>query len=223
MWAKRIGAIVLAAILIGGAVLLRRAVTGGSDSPTTEPPASATAVTCIPELESACRALAAGDPGIQLTIEPAGTTYERVVADPSSAPEAWITMAPWPAMVSSAVAVNGGTDPFPTDLAVGTTDVVMVGRRPRMGALTQHCGTLSWRCVGDAAGQPWPSVGGEAAWGVVKPSHADAAQSAVGLLGFSTIVSDYWGRTDYTGADLENDDAFQSWLARFERARPHVR
>ena len=38
MWAKRIGAVVLAAILIGGAVLLRRAVTGGSDSPTTEPP-----------------------------------------------------------------------------------------------------------------------------------------------------------------------------------------
>ena len=34
MWAKRIGAILLAAILIGGAVLLRRAVTGGSDSPT---------------------------------------------------------------------------------------------------------------------------------------------------------------------------------------------
>ena len=87
-----------------------------------------TAVTCIPELESACRALAAGDPGIQLTIEPAGATYERVVADPSSAPEAWITLAPWPAMVSSAVAVNGGADPFPTDLAVATTDVVMVGR-----------------------------------------------------------------------------------------------
>src|SRR6476620_9697420 len=142
MWAKRIGAIVLAAILIGGAVLLRRAVTGGSDSPTTEPPASASAVTCIPELEAACRTLAAGDPGVELTIEPAGTTYERVVADPSSAPEAWITLAPWPAMVSNAVAVNGGTDPYQTDLAVGTTDVVMVGRNPRMGALTEHCGTL---------------------------------------------------------------------------------
>ena len=67
-------------------MLLRRAVTGGSDSPTTESPASATAVTCIPELESACRALAAGDSRIELTIEPAGTTYERVVADPSSTP-----------------------------------------------------------------------------------------------------------------------------------------
>ena len=139
-------------------------VTGGSDSPTTEPPASATAVTCIPELESACRALAARDAGIQLTIEPAGSTYERVVADPSSAPEAWVTMAPWPAMVSSAVAVNGGTEPFrPTSPSARRTSS-WSGARRGMGALTQHCGTLSWRCVGDVAGQPWPSVGGEAAW-----------------------------------------------------------
>ena len=36
-------------------------------------------------------------------------------------------------MVSSAVAVNGGTEPFPTDLAVGTTDVVMVGRNGEDG------------------------------------------------------------------------------------------
>jgi hypothetical protein len=143
MWAKRIGAILLAAILIGGAVLLRRAVTGGSDAPTTEPPASATAVTCIPELESACRALAAGDPGIQVTIEPAGATYERVVADPSSAPAAWIT-APWPAMVSSAVAVNGGTEPALPDRPRRRWHapmVAMVGLAARCGALTQHCGT----------------------------------------------------------------------------------
>jgi hypothetical protein len=220
MWAKRLGAIVLAAVLIGGALLIRRGVTGGSASPTTESPSTATAVTCVPELEPACRALANADQRIQLTVEPAGMTYERVVADPTTAPEAWVTLAPWPQMVSSAVAVSGGDDPFPTNLAVATTDLVMVGRTARMRALTEHCGTLSWRCVGDAAGQPWPSIGGQEAWGVVKPGHADAAQSAVGLLGFSTIVSDYWGSTVYTGADLENDDAFQSWLARFEAAIP---
>src|SRR5262245_58953868 len=220
MWAKRLGAIVLAAVLIGGALLIRRAVTGGSDSPTSEPPSTGTAVTCVPELETACRALATADEGVELTVEQAGATYERVVADPTTAPDAWITLAPWPQMVSSAVAVNGGDDPFPTNLAVGTTDLVMVGRNARMRVLTEHCGTLSWRCVGDAAGQPWPSIGGQEAWGVVKPAHADAARSAVGLLGFSTIVRDYWGSTDYTGADLESDDAFQSWLARFEAAIP---
>ena len=55
---------------------------------------------------------------------------------------------------------------------------------------------------------------------MLKPSHADAAQSAVGLLAFSTVVSDYWGSTDYTGTDLQNDDAFLSWLGRFEGAIP---
>src|SRR5262245_30160734 len=131
MWAKRLGAIVVAAVLIGGALLIRRAVTGGSDSPTSAPSSTATAVTCVPELEAACRALARSDEQVEVTIEPAGATYERVVADPSTAPDAWVTLAPWPQMVSSAVGVNGGDDPFPTDLAVGTSDLVMVGRAPR--------------------------------------------------------------------------------------------
>ena len=44
MWAQRLGAIALAAVLIVGAVLLRRAISGGSDSPATEPSSSVTTV-----------------------------------------------------------------------------------------------------------------------------------------------------------------------------------
>ena len=55
---------------------------------------------------------------------------------------------------------------------------------------------------------------------MVKPSHADAARSASGLLSFAVIVSDYWGSTDFTGTDLENDDALLSWLNRLEAAIP---
>ncbi|HEY8094071.1 MAG TPA: hypothetical protein VID93_09810 [Acidimicrobiales bacterium] len=224
MWAKRIGAVVAAVALVGGAILLRRAVDGGSGSggsSSTDPPAGKTAVVCIPELEAACQALAAADDGLALTIEPAGTTYERVVADPTSAPAVWVTLDPWPQMVSSAVAVSGADDPFPAGGApVAISDLVMVGRTPRMAALQAHCGTTTWRCIGEAAGQPWEELGGEAAWGVLKPSHADAAESAVGLLSFATIVTDYWGSADYTGTDLQNDDAFLSWLGRLEGAIP---
>jgi hypothetical protein len=224
MWAKRIGAIVAAVALIGGAIVLRRAVDGGSGnggSSSTDPPAGKTAVVCIPELEAACQALASADDGLALTIEPAGATYERVVADPASAPPVWITLDPWPQMVSSAVTVSGGDDPFATGgAAVAMSDLVTVGRTPRMAALDGHCGTTTWRCIGDAAGEPWEGLGGEAAWGVLKPSHADASDSAAGLLTFATIVTDYWGSVDYTGTDLQNDDAFLSWLGRFEGAVP---
>lgn len=220
MWAKRLGAIVLAAALIGGALLVRRALDDDDDSGGGGSGSGPTTVVCIPELESACRQLAADDDGVQLTIEDAGATYERVVADPASAPDAWVTLHPWPGMASRAATLGGGDEPFPTTVAVARGPFAAVGRTARWNVLAAHCGEVTWRCVGEVAGQPWTSIGGEQAWGVIKPSHADAALSASGLLSFAVIVSDYWGSTDFTGTDLQNDDAFLSWLNRLEAAVP---
>ena len=220
MWPKRVGAIVLAAVLIAGALLLRRALDdegddgagSGGDGPTT--------VVCIPELEFACRALAAADDGVQLSIEDAGVTYERVAAEPDSAPDAWVTLHPWPGMATRAATLGGGDDPFPSTVAVAHGPFAAVGRTARWNSMAEHCGEVTWRCIGEVAGQPWSSIGGDDAWGVIKPSHADAARSASGLLSFAVIVADYWGSTDFTGADLENDDAFLSWLGRLEASIP---
>ena len=185
----------------------------------TGPSGQASTVVCIPELQSACRALAA-DEDLDLTIEPAGTTYERLVADPGSAPEAWVTLAPWPQMVSSAVSLSGGEDPFPAEVALAPDFrgewAATPGCPPSSTIAGHHHLAVRGRrrraTVGRARWEP--------AWGVLKPSHADAAQSAIGLLAFSAVVSDYWGSTDYTGTDLQNDDAFLSWLGRYEGAIP---
>jgi hypothetical protein len=221
VWAKRVGAIVLAAALIVGGLLVRRVLdgdddggSGGSDGDGT------TTVVCIPELESACRELAAADDDVRLTVEDAGATYERVAADPASAPDAWITLHPWPEMARRAATLGGGDDPFPTTVAVASSQFAATGRTARAEVLATHCDGLTWRCIGEVAGQPWAGIGGQEAWGVIKPSHADAARSASGLLSFAVIVSDYWGSTDFTGTDLQNDDAFLSWLNRLEAAVP---
>jgi len=219
VWAKRVGAIVLAAVLIAGGLLLRRALDDDDDGGASGG-GGTTTVVCIPELESACRALAAADDDVQLSIEGAGVTYERVAADPASAPDAWVTLHPWPGMATRAATLGGGEDPFPSTMAVAHGPFAAVGRTARWNAMAERCGGVTWRCIGEVAGQPWSSIGGENAWGVVKPSHADAARSASGLLSFAVIVSDYWGSTDFTGTDLENDDAFLSWLNRLEAAIP---
>ena len=130
MWAKRIGAVALAVALVVGAVVLRRIVddhSGGSGSSSTDSGPATTTVVCIPELETACRALTSADDSLELTIEPAGTTYDRVVKDPGSAPAVWVTLDPWPAMVSSAVVVGGGEAPFSTGGRAGRL------QRPRDG------------------------------------------------------------------------------------------
>ncbi len=179
----------LAAALIAGGLLVRRALDGNDDdSGTGASDDGTTTVVCIPELESACRELAADDDGVQLTIEDAGATYERVAADPASAPDAWVTLHPWPGMASRAATLGGGDDPFPSTVAVAHGPFAAVGRTARWNVLASHCGALTWRCVGEVAGQPWTSIGGDQAWGVIKPSHADAARSASGLLSFAVIV-----------------------------------
>src|SRR5262245_14349484 len=101
MWAKRVGAIVLAVVLIAGGLLLRRALDDDDDGGESGGD-GATTVVCIPELESACRALAAAHDDVELTVEDAGATYERVASDPASAPDAWVTLHPWPGMTSQA-------------------------------------------------------------------------------------------------------------------------
>ncbi len=193
---------------------------GGSSS--TDPPAGKTTVVCIPELEAACRALAAADDGLALTIEPAGATYERVVADPTSAPEVWVTLDPWPQMVSSAVAVSGADDPFPdggrrglSDLVDGrpdapdgrvagplrgTIDVALRRRRRRRSRGTSLGGEAAWGCSSRAMPTP-PSL----------PSGSCRSPRSSPTTG---------APTDYTGTDLQNDDAFLSWLGRLEGAIP---
>ena len=63
-----------------------------------------------------------------------------------------------------------------------------VGRTARWNAMAEHCGEVTWRCIGEVAGQPWSSIGGDDAWGVVKPSHADAARSASGQAEFTRVA-----------------------------------
>ena len=167
MWAKRIGAVVAAIALIGGAVVLRRAVDGGSGgggSSSTDPPAGKTAVVCIPELEAACRALAAADDGLALTIEPAGATYERVVADPDSAPAVWVTLDPWPQMVSSAVAWPARMTRSRPRAAVAIVRAVMVGRNARMMALAGH-----WAAPSPGAAWATPPGSRGPTWGARRP------------------------------------------------------
>ena len=119
--------------------------------------------------------------------------------------------------------VSGGDDPFPpVARRWPSASWSMVGRTPRMAAL--H-GALrrppTWRCVGDAAGAAVGGPRGRGGLGVLKPSHADAAavcRRAPGVLHDRQPTTG--APTDYTGTDLQNDDAFLSWLGRLEGAIP---
>ncbi len=78
------------------------------------------------------------------------------------------------------------------------------------------CGDpLDWRCVGEAAGNPWVEINGDEAWRDVRPAFAPI-NSAIGLLGIADAVSGYFG-----ASPIQVDDpGFVSWARRLARAVP---
>ena len=72
---------------------------------------------------------------------------------------------------------------------------------------------MTWTCVGDRAGTPWSSFGGQETWGRVRPAHAEPETSAIGLLAVGQAVGDFVA-TDaipvdrVTPIDWQSNDAF---------------
>jgi hypothetical protein len=232
---KRLVAILVAVGLVAAAVGLRSWLDGGDEGGATGGPDTSVAVSttaspaanvvCATELAAACEALEAK--GASTTVEPAGTTAARLEADLAAAdvPAAWITLSPWPQIVDDTRSRKQLGPLFgaaPDRLA--TSPLALIGPTNRLAVLGNACGgstaAITWKCIGEKAGAAWSSVGGEEAWGTLKPGHTSPVDSAAGLLVFSNAVVSYFGRTDVSLIDFQTDDAFRAWLARLEGAVP---
>jgi hypothetical protein len=219
MLAKRLVAALVAIGLVVGAVWLRSRIdSGGDDEPagpsSTVPPT--TTLLCVPEVAAACRAV----PGAEVVVEPAGTTIDRLAGADAPGPVRWVTLAPLPALVDDLRGRTGLPPLFATTDVLASSKLVIVGRIAQMDVLGQHCASApAWKCLGEVAGAPWSDLGGQAAWGTVKPAHESAATSARGLLTFANAVVSWFGRADLTTSDLA-DQAFLDWVRRLERSVP---
>ncbi|HEX4982429.1 MAG TPA: hypothetical protein VFV63_12045 [Ilumatobacteraceae bacterium] len=220
---KRLGAIALAVILIGGAWLVRDRVIdddgggGGSSSGDNDPPPAGREIVCVTDLREACDALADTHDDLVIRIVDAGETLDALteLEDPSEAP-IWITMAPLPEMVDDLRAA-ARTAPMGTQqTTIASSPIALVVLADRASALTAACGNpLDWHCVGAAAGQSWEEIGGDPSFGLVRPAFAPI-ESTFGLLGVADAVSGYFGASPL---QLE-DPSFVSWGRRLARAVP---
>jgi hypothetical protein len=212
----RVLALLAAAALVVGAVVLRDRIdggeggAGGSDG-------DRIALRCGAELAEVCRELAAGDDDVEVTVEDEATTAATLLDLPrgAAAPfDAWLAAGPWPQMVAEARARSGrdagglGT-PIPTG---ARSPAVIVGRADRIETIATACGgPPTWACIGQSAGLPWTAAGGPATWGVLKPG-LPAPDDGTGLVVLSQAVASQLGRTDYASNDFEDDPAFGPWF-----------
>lgn len=222
MTAKRLLALLAAAALVVGAFVVRRNVieddreseTDGTEAGEPERD-DATALYCITELAEACEQLAATHDELDITVEDAGATLDRLAGldDGEQAP-LWLTIDPFPAMVE----LLRQNDPlgFETD-TVGASQLGIAFRSSdKSAAITAFCdadSTALWRCVGDHAGDDWSTLGAASIPGTLRPSFGDVNDSALGLASFASAVASYFGSAEINR--IQFDDArFISWLRR---------
>jgi len=183
---------------------------------------------CTTELEAACTQLAEHGGDVSVTVEPAGTTAQSLVALPDNQRpdfDAWLAPSPWAQMVD--VQRRGKRPLFakPSD-AIGRSPLVVAVRADRKPVLdaTPPCNNaIDWKCIGAVAGRPWTDLpGGQPAWGTVKPGYGDPTVNATSLLVLSQASSEFLGNRDYSRSDLQDNNDYLDWLAGLERAVPKL-
>jgi hypothetical protein len=184
---------------------------------------------CSTELEAACTDLA-DNADVAVTVEPAGTTAQSLATLPDAERgrvgfDAWLAPSPWPEIVDVQRRVNNLRPMFATASdPIGRSPLVLVVRADRKPVLeaTPACGgKVDWKCIGAVAGRSWTELpGGQPAWGTVKPAYGDPTMSAVALLVLSQATSEFLGTSDYSKADLEDNDQYLDWLSSIEGAVP---
>jgi hypothetical protein len=214
---KRLGALVLAVVLVVAALWIRGRIGsgpgGGSES--------ASRLTCASELAAACDRLGQ-EHGLEVTVEPAGETAAHLQslaagADPEF--DVWLTVGPYDEVVTTALATARRDDVLgkPTP-ALGHSPLGFFVHQSRAGALEAHCGgSVAWACVLSAVGRQWGDIGGDPLWGPVKPHLEDPDRSA-GLLALGNAAAALVG-PEADDLDISENAAFLTSLDTLARTR----
>jgi Bacterial extracellular solute-binding protein len=225
---RRVGAAIIAVLMVVVALWIRGRIDddGGGNRSTGD---TAILLLCSTELEAACSDLSDENGNVEVTFQDAGETADELDEVPNSQRDdvgfdAWLVPQPWPAIVDVRRGVNG-LDPIFSTVSdpIARSPLVMVVRSDRQPVLesTPECaGTLTWKCVGHLAGQPWEAIGGPAQWGPVKPGHGSPVDSATGLLELAQATGAFFDPDSYDRFDLQDDDEYGDWLSSLEGAVP---
>ncbi len=225
---RALAAVVVAALLIGGAVAVRRGV---FDRDSTDPgrTASVLRLACSEELASTCRTLEE-DGSVEVEIAPAGEIAQALTDAPDNKPpwDGWLAVAPWPEGVREARLRDGLTPLLgSTNKPIARSPLVIALRKDRSAVLESGCGAsgISWRCIGEQAGRKWSDLGGPPEWGAVRPAHAEPVLDGIGRLVVGQAAGHFLASPDVdvaqvTRIDWEGSDSFGAWFDQLENAVP---
>ncbi|MFN7150072.1 MAG: hypothetical protein ACK4V6_11395 [Microthrixaceae bacterium] len=206
---KRLGAVILAIAMIGGAWLLRDRLDGddgsGGSGGGGGDDVEQVRLRCATELEQVCRQLAEGRDDVRVSIEDPGTTSDALVALPEGDDpgfDAWLVDAPWAEITADnrRFANTSGTVLGDPSAVLARSPAVIAVQSQQLDGLTEACGgTISWRCIGE---QPT-----SLRVGLATPERGD------GLVSLAGATASFLGTTDYSTTDFE-EPGFIAWFDR---------
>lgn len=209
---RRLLALLVAVGLVLAAVAVRSRVFSDTPDAPDAAPLDELRVVCAAELASVCEALRPS--GVTPVVETAASTLARF-AQRDHGVDVWVTVDPWHELAASARSREGLPDVVAAPGAVlARSPLVLAARRDRLEALDAVCrgGTVTWRCIGDRAGQRWADLDAPAGWGTVEVAFNQPAETAEGLLSLVQVTSAYFDGGAVTGQALRDPDYF-AWLA----------
>jgi len=222
---RRLLALLGAVVLVVGALWIHGDLDSGGGSGDGGGGPSTGRLLCASEVVAACEALSS-DSGVSFDVVPAGTTVAELStlsdADRGSfGYDGWLVPARDAEIVREARARTQLAPILGQPLGpLARSPLVLAVWKDRAAALQSRCGgELTWKCLGEVAGLRWASIGGDAAWGDVKPGHADPSGTGEGLAVIGQAAAQYFGRADLSLDDYA-DDGFLEWFTRLERSVP---
>jgi hypothetical protein len=153
MIAKRVGAGLLAVLLILGAWVVRDRIiddddagaTPGNDDDDDRP---GEVLHCLAELRDVCRTIATGFEALDVRIEAAGATLDELASADSDA--LWLTVAPLPDVIADLRQRVGAAPTGQATIAVASSPLALVVRRQSTEALVAACGDpVELACLAD--------------------------------------------------------------------------
>jgi hypothetical protein len=214
---RRIVALLAAAALVVIAIVVRNQIdSGGSTGGGT----GQLRLICSPDLDSVCRSLGRD---LDISLEEPGATTDSFAKAGLTRVDGWLTLEPWPDIVEAARQQAGLPPAMSIRHALGRSPIGLAVWPERLAVLRRSCpAPITWHCIGDVAGKvQWTAVGGDPGWGLIKVGVPDPMNDATGLAAVAAATAGYFGRTDVSSLDLQ-DDTYRSWLRGFARASKNV-
>ncbi|MFN8050610.1 MAG: hypothetical protein U0Q22_04175 [Acidimicrobiales bacterium] len=214
---NRLGALLVAGALIGGAVFLTASrhdsSTDGDTTTDTSSSSSPVRVVCAAEFRAACRALAS-DPATSklatFTVEAPGVTSAALATGKRPAFDLWLVSLPWPGLTKLRAAKAGKAEPplGTPSAALAASELQLVARTDRLASFSARCSPKPFdgACAMGATGQTYPSTAGG---GAVRFGIAPTTDTA-GLLTLAAFTGGWFPSTDFDELDLSVNTDFQT-------------